>query len=203
MVFSSIEAFEALLCMKTQYYTATSLDGFIADSQHSLDWLFQFGEAGDSYPNFIGEVGAIAMGATTYQWILTHQINQDADRPQAWLYEQPTWVFTSRILPTIKGADIRFVKGDVLPVHQEMIAAAGNKNIWLVGGGDLVGQFYDRGLLDEVIVSIASVTLGSGAPLLPRTITTPPLRLLSAKVYGDAFAELRYEVPVRPDDTIA
>lgn len=189
--------------MKTQYYTATSLDGFIADSQHSLDWLFQFGEAGDSYPNFIGEVGAIAMGSTTYQWILTHQINEDADRPQAWLYEQPTWVFTSRILPTIKGADIRFVKGDVLPVHQEMIAAAGNKNIWLVGGGDLVGQFYDRGLLDELIVSIASVTLGSGAPLLPRTITTPPLRLLSAKVYGDAFAELRYEVPVRTDDTIA
>jgi dihydrofolate reductase len=195
--------FRPIFLMKTQYYTATSLDGFIADSQHSLDWLFQFGEAGDSYPNFIGEVGAIAMGATTYQWILTHQINQDADRPQAWLYEQPTWVFTSRILPTIKGADIRFVKGDVLPVHQEMIAAAGNKNIWLVGGGDLVGQFYDRGLLDEIIVSIASVTLGSGAPLLPRTITTPPLRLLSAKVYGDAFAELRYEVPVRTDDTIA
>jgi dihydrofolate reductase len=92
------------------------------------------------------------------------------------------------------------VKGDVLPVHQEMMAAAGNKNIWLVGGGDLVGQFYDRGLLDEVIVSIASVTLGSGAPLLPRRIVTPPLRLLSAKVYGEAFAELRYEVPVRADD---
>jgi len=189
--------------MKTQYYTAASLDGFIADSHNSLDWLFQFGEAGDSYPNFIREVGAIAMGATTYEWILTHQIDEGADRPQAWPYEQPAWVFTSRIMPAIEGADIRFVKGDVLPVHQEMMAAAGNKNIWLVGGGDLVGQFYDRGLLDEVIVSIASVTLGSGAPLLPRTIATPPLRLLSAKVYGDAFAQLRYEVPVRADDTTA
>jgi dihydrofolate reductase len=190
--------------MKTQYYTAASLDGFIADSHHSLDWLFQFGEVqGDSYPNFIREVGAIAMGATTYEWILTHQTEEGADRPQAWPYEQPAWVFTSRILPEIEGADIRFVKGDVLPVHQEMMAAAANKNIWLVGGGDLVGQFYDRGLLDEVIVSIASVTLGSGAPLLPRTIATPPLRLLSAKVYGDAFAELRYEVPVRADDTTA
>jgi dihydrofolate reductase len=189
--------------MKTQYYTSASLDGFIADSHHSLDWLFQFGEAGDSYPNFISEVGAIAMGATTYEWILTHPIDEGADRPPAWPYEQPAWVFTSRIMPAIEGADIRFVKGDVLPVHQEMMAAAGNKNIWLVGGGDLVGQFYDRGLLDEVIVSIASVTLGSGAPLLPRTIATPPLRLLSAKVHGDAFAELRYEVPVRADDTPA
>ena len=143
------------------------------------------------------------MGATTYEWILTHQMDEGADRPQAWPYEQPAWVFTSRTMPAIEGADIRFVKGDVLPVHQEMMAAAGNKNIWLVGGGDLVGQFYDHGLLDEVIVSIASVTLGSGAPLLPRTITTPPLRLLSAKVYGDAFAELRYEVPVRADETTA
>jgi dihydrofolate reductase len=189
--------------MKTQYYTATSLDGFIADSQNSLDWLFQFGEVqGDSYANFISEVGAIAMGSTTYEWLLNHQSNE-GDRPQAWPYEQPTWVFTSRIVPTIEGADIRFVKGDVRPVHQEMIVAAGNKNIWIVGGGDLVGQFYDRGLLDEIIVSIASVTLGSGAPLLPRTITKPPLRLLSAKVYGDAFAELRYEVPISTDDKSA
>lgn len=139
--------------MKTQYYTATSLDGFIADSHNSLDWLFQFGEVGgDSYSNFIREVGAIAMGSTTYEWILAHHTNEDAERPKEWPYEQPTWVFSSRILPPIDGADVRFVKGDVRPVHEEMLAAAGNKNIWLVGGGDLVGQFYDCGLLDEIIV---------------------------------------------------
>ncbi|MBD2105290.1 dihydrofolate reductase family protein [Leptolyngbya sp. FACHB-261] len=181
--------------MKTQYYTATSLDGFIADSQNSLDWLFQFGEPeSTSYPNFIREVGAIAMGSTTYEWILKHQINEGADHPQGWAYEQPVWVFTSRTLPAVKGADIKFVKGDVRPVHQEMMAAAGNKNVWIVGGGDLVGQFHDQGLLDEIIVQITSVTLGSGAPLLPRKIVTPPLKLLSATTYGNAFVELRYEV---------
>jgi dihydrofolate reductase len=181
--------------MKTQYYTATSLDGFIADSQNSLDWLFQFGEPeAGSYPNFIREVGAIAMGSTTYEWILNHPVDEASDHPKAWAYEQPTWVFTSRTLPAIEGADVRFVKGDVRPVHQEMITVVDNKNIWLVGGGDLVGQFHDQGLLDEVIVQIASVTLGSGAPLLPRKIVTPPLKLLSATVYGNAFAELRYEV---------
>jgi dihydrofolate reductase len=180
--------------MKTQYYTATSLDGFIADSENSLEWLFQFGEPEDgSYPDFIQEVGAIAMGSTTYEWILNHQ-SKGTERTPEWSYEQPTWVFTSRILPTIEGANIKFVEGDVRSVHQEMMAEAGNKNIWLVGGGDLVGQFYDRGLLDEVIVQIASVTLGSGAPLLPRKIATPPLKLLSAKVYGTAFVELHYEV---------
>ncbi len=184
--------------MKTQYYTATSLDGFIADSRNSLDWLFQFGEAeGGSYAEFIRGVGAIAMGSTTYEWILSHHINEGADHPRAWVYEQPTWVFTSRKLTAVEGADIRFVSGDVLPVHQQMQAAAGEKNIWLVGGGDLVGQFYDQGLLDEVIVTIASVTLGSGAPLLPRQIVTPPLVLVSATTYGSAFAELCYEVPHR------
>lgn len=182
--------------MKTQYYTATSLDGFIADSQNSLEWLFQFGDPEkSSYPNFIREVGSIAMGSTTYEWILKHQINEGADHPQAWAYEQPVWVFTSRTLPTIPGADVRFVRGDVRPVHQEMRAIAGNNNIWLVGGGDLVGQFHDQGLLDEIIVQITSVTLGSGASLLPRQIVTPPLKLISARVFGNAFVELHYEVP--------
>jgi dihydrofolate reductase len=97
----------------------------------------------------------------------------------------------------VKGADIRYVHGDVRPVHRQMVAAAGGKNIWIVGGGELAGQFYDRGLLDELIVQVASVTLGSGAPLLPRAITTPPLRLVSVTAYGETFAELRYEVPGR------
>jgi dihydrofolate reductase len=76
-----------------------------------------------------------------------------------------------------------------------MVEAAGGKNVWLVGGGELVGQFHDHGLLDELIVQIAAVTLGRGAPLLPRAIVTPPLRLLSVRAYGEAFAELRYAVP--------
>lgn len=95
------------------------------------------------------------------------------------------------------GADVRFVSGDVRPVHKQMAAEAEDKNVWLVGGGELVGQFYDHGLLDELIVTVASVTLGSGTPLLPRAITKPPLRLLSARTYGEAFAQLRYEVPHR------
>lgn len=186
--------------MKTQYYTAASLDGFIADAQNSLDWLFQFSETPEatSYSNFIRDVGAIAMGSTTYEWILDHPSAEAASeaggRPQTWMYQQPTWVFSSRSLPIVAGADIRFVQGDVRPVHQKMREAAGERNIWIVGGGDLVGQFYDRELLDEIIVQIASVTLGSGAPLLPRRIVTPPLKLLSANLYGDAFAELRYAV---------
>lgn len=182
--------------MKTQYYTASSLDGFIADPQNSLDWLFQFGDVEEtSYPEFIRDVGALAMGSTTYEWILEHNTRPDAADPQSWPYEQPVWVFTSRSLPEIEGADIRFVSGDVRPVHAEMAAAAEHQNIWIVGGGDLAGQFYDAGLLDEIIVQLAPVTLGSGAPLLPRSITRPALRLVSAQTFGPAFVELRYQLP--------
>lgn len=178
--------------MKTQYYTAASLDGFIATTDHSLEWLFPLGAVEDTgYGGFIAEVGALAMGASTYEWMLRHVVGAG----QPWPYTLPTWVFTHRTLPGVAGADIRFVQGDVRPVHAAMAAAAGGKNLWLVGGGELVGQFHDAGLLDELIVTIGSVTLGAGQPLLPRAITSPPLVLQSVQQIGPGFAELRYTVP--------
>jgi dihydrofolate reductase len=184
--------------MKTQYYTAASLDGFIATVDHSLEWLFQLGDINDtSYPQFILDVGALAMGSATYEWMLRHVVKPCTSSGAPWPYRQPAWVFTSRDLHRVPGADIRFVKGDVRPVHDEMRAAANGKNIWIVGGGELVGQFYDAGLLDELIVQVGSVTLGAGKPLLPRQIAFPPLRLTSARAIGPGFAELRYDVPAR------
>jgi dihydrofolate reductase len=180
--------------MKTQYYTASSLDGFIADPHDSLDWLFPLGDIAEtSYPAFIRQVGALAMGSATYEWMLRHVVG--AEPPQPWPYRQPTWVFTTRTLPTVPGADIRFARGDVRPMHQAMTAAASGKNVWIVGGGDLAGQFYDQGLLDELFVQVGSVTLGAGKPLLPRSITSPPLRLVAVRAVGTGFAELHYEVP--------
>lgn len=181
--------------MKTQYYTASSLDGYIATDDHSLEWLFPLGDINDTgYPDFIAGVGALAMGASTYLWMLRHVIRPGTDQAGAWPYTQPTWVFTHRVLPEVAGADIRFARGEVGPVHRQMALAAQGRNLWVVGGGDLAGQFHDAGLLDEVIVQVGSVTLGSGRPLLPRTITSPALRLVDARRIGPGFAELRYEV---------
>jgi dihydrofolate reductase len=183
-------------CVKTQYYTASSLDGFIAGPNDSLEWLFPLGDVAEtSYPSFIRDVGTLAMGSATYAWMLRHVVGPEAERPQAWPYQQPTWVFTSRTLPGVPGADIRFVSGDVRPVHRVMVEAAAGRNVWIVGGGELAGQFYDAGLLDEMFVQIGSVTLGAGKPLLPRSITNPPLRLLSVRAVGTGFAELHYQVP--------
>ena len=60
----------------TRYYTATTLDGFIADESHSLDWLFTRDQKPDglnNYSDFIADVGALAMGATTYEWVFDHE----------------------------------------------------------------------------------------------------------------------------------
>lgn len=154
---------------RTVYYTATSIDGFIADRDDSLEWLFACDHDADGpfgYADFARGIGALAMGATTYAWIRRHM----AGTGEAWAYEVPTWVFTHRAAEPIPGADIRVVSGDASAVHPQMVGAAGDRDVWVVGGGDLAGQFADAGLLDEVIASIAPVTLGAGAPLLPRRL---------------------------------
>jgi dihydrofolate reductase len=181
----------------TQYYTATSLDGFIADEKHSLDWLFTRRQDRDgplNYDAFIASVGALAMGSTTYEWILAHDSGDKESSDLRWPYDIPSWVFTHRELQPVPGADVRFTSASVAEVHAEMRAAAGDRNVWIVGGGDLAGQFADAGLLDEVLLYIAPVTLGAGAPLLPRRLE---LRL-DELAQNDEFATARYAVAGRP-----
>ncbi|MGJ4748784.1 dihydrofolate reductase family protein, partial [Leptospira sp. SA-E8] len=186
------------------YYTATSLDGYIATEDHSLEWLFQLGDPEQtSYPEFMAGIGALAMGSSTYEWLLRNHVKPGDPGGAPWPYTQPTWVFSTRELTRIPGADIRFVRGDVRPVHAEMAQAVGGKdggrNLWIVGGGELAGKFHDAGLLDELIVQVGSVTLGKGQPLLPRRIAFPPMKLLSVQQIGAGLAELRYELP-QPTD---
>ncbi len=176
---------------RTIFYTATSLDGFIADPDAALDWLFtrEQDPAGPlNYDAFIADVGAAVMGRTTYEWVLDHE-GPDA----AWPYSIPCWVFSNHDVPPIEG-DIRVVSGDVTEHHAAMVEAAGGKDVWVVGGGDLAAQFADHGLLDELIVYIAPVSLGAGAPLFPRR---QELRLTELAQNGE-FACARYAVVASP-----
>lgn len=182
---------------RTQYFTATSIDGFIADSDNSLDWLFEASSAGrgeDTFGSFFAEVGAMAMGATTYEWVLRHEHVLDVPHKwRDWYGPVPCWVFTHRDLPVIPGAEITFARGEVARVHADMAAAARDKNVWLVGGGELVGQFVDQGLLDEMHLQVAPVTLCAGAPLLPRRLQASDLMLASVERNGQ-FVHLVYHV---------
>jgi len=180
----------------TQYYTATTLDGFIADPDDSLEWLFSRKQEKDgplNYGDFITGVGALAMGSTTYEWLLDHEFADKDPSEWKWPYDVPTWVFTHRDLRRVPGAAVEFVQGGVGDVHRAMVEAAGDRNVWVVGGGDLVGQFADEGLLDEVIVYVAPVTLGAGKPLLPRRLELQ----LEELARNEDFACARYSVVPR------
>lgn len=171
----------------TQYYVAASIDGYIADPEGSLDWLFQFNDTagvGEHYREFLAGVGAIAMGATTYEFVL--------GEGGAWPYpDHRTWVFTHRDLPVPEGADVVLTSDDVADVHARMVEAAAGRNVWLVGGGALVGEFAERGLLDEIWLGVAPVVLGGGSPVLP-TRLPGTWELRDVTRFGDSFVELRY-----------
>lgn len=173
---------------RTIFYSACTLDGYLADDHDRLDWLFEqeLDEHGAmNYGAFITGVGAMAMGATTYEWIREHL----ATTRGTWEYTVPCWVFTHRDLPLIAN-DITLTHDPVAMIHTRMVEAAAEKNIWLVGGGDLACQFAEQGLLDQLMLSIAPVTLGSGRPLFPRPFDLS----LTAYDRNGAFLCAEYDV---------
>jgi dihydrofolate reductase len=180
---------------KTQYYTATSVDGYTADLDNSLSWLFDVDEGTDNpFGAFFSGVGAFAMGAATYEWVLKNDdIMAEPDNWHEMYGDVPCWVFTHRELPLVPNANIFMVSGDVRPVHEAMVVAAQGRNVWLAGGGDLVAEFSDAGLLDEIILAVAPVLLCDGTPLLPRPLTSRQLALTHVAQMG-AFAYLTYAV---------
>jgi dihydrofolate reductase len=181
------------------YNTATTLNGYLADEHDSLSWLFSVPgaeEAEGGMAEFMTRVGAFVMGATTYEWVLE---NDERDNPGAWAAAYgslPCFVVTHRDLERPAGGDVTFVEGPVSEWVDRAVEAAEGKDVWVVGGGDLVGQFDDAGRLDEVRVSIAPVVLPAGRPLLPRRIEADRLHLEEVHQTGQ-FAELVYRVSPR------
>lgn len=179
------------------YCTATSLDGYIADEAHSLSWLFSTpnheqdpgGRYGDTdtldFERFAEGVGAVVCGASTFEWVKNHA---DSEAPFVNPFGHPSWVVSHRPLDVPDG--VHLFSGDVADLYPRLAEAAGDKDVWIVGGGDLAGQFADAGLLDVVWVHVTPVTLGAGAPLLPRR-----LRLHREHVERDGqFTALRFRV---------
>lgn len=177
------------------YNTATSLNGFIADEDNSLEWLFAV-EAPDpaTQEQFMARVGVLIEGSTTYEWVLREE--NLLEHPEKWAEfygSRPTFVFTSRQLAVPEGADVRFINGPVSGALPSIIETAGGLDAWIVGGGELAGQFFDADSLDEIQLSVSPVALSGGASLLPRRIGSERLRLDGVTKVGQ-FAQLNYTV---------
>jgi dihydrofolate reductase len=191
--------------IKTQYYCAASLDGYIAEADDSLAWLFEYEGSfegagaepgpmaeGGAYERFYEGVGALISGATTYEFILDH-LAEDGD----WPYQgKPYWVLSSRDqrVPEGEEVDVRLADAGVGDLHDEIMSAAGGRNLWIVGGGDVASQFADHGLLDELLVTVVPVVLGSGKPLFGHRLPGGPMQLLGVRTFETGMVELRYEI---------
>ncbi|MCI9887497.1 dihydrofolate reductase [Micrococcales bacterium 31B] len=177
------------------YDSAVSLNGFIADEQHGLDWLFAVEGAEQPDPDlYPAGASVLVMGAHTYEWLLRHE--GVLEEPQKWLDmhgSKPSFVFTSRDLPRPAGADVRFVRGGVAQHLAAIREAAGDGDVWVMGGGDLAAQFADAGALDRLCLTLAPVTLAGGAPVFPRALDASVLQLVEARPAGP-FARLVYRV---------
>ncbi|MDQ4082014.1 MAG: dihydrofolate reductase family protein [Actinomycetota bacterium] len=166
-----------------QLYIAQSLDGYIADEEGGVGWLEAAGGGEDyGYDAFFRGVGALAMGASTYEQVVGWGV---------WPYaDVPTWVFTHRELSAPPDADVRFTDRRPSEVVGEMDEVAAG-NVWLVGGADLVRQWVDERVLDELSLFIVPLLLGGGVRLFGDTVRTE-VELVEAKTYGTGFVELRY-----------
>lgn len=183
------------------YYCAASLDGYIAEADDTLEWLLAYEgrELGEDvrsvpggYEDFYEGVGALVSGSVTYEFILGH-----LEGGMEWPYKgKPCWILSSRDLPVPKsdGIDVRIVSAPVADLYGEMLASAGERDLWIVGGGNVASQFADGGLLDEVHVTVVPVVLGVGKPLFERRLPGRPMRLIGVFPRGNGMVELRYEI---------
>jgi dihydrofolate reductase len=181
-----------------RYYAAATLDGYIAESDDTLDWLlsyegeFQGAESDEGqggYESFYDGIGALVMGSVTYEWVLAHV--------KGWPYAgKPTWVLSTRDLerPDGEDVDVRVVDAQAPELIDEMRSAAGERDIWIVGGGNVASQFAEHGLLDRVEVTVVPVVLGEGKPLFDRRLPGGSMQLLGARTFSSGLVGLTYEV---------
>ena len=191
----------------TVYYCASSLDGYIAEADDSLDWLLDYQgtfepeaaepgpmSEGGGYEVFYEGVRALVMGSATYEWVLDHL---DVAGGGQWPYRgKPCWVLSSRELrlPDGEGVDARVVDASVGELYGEMAAAAGDGVLWVVGGGGVASQFAEEGRLDEVHVTVVPVVLGAGKRLFERRLRSGSMQLTGTRTFKNGMVELRYEI---------
>lgn len=176
-------------------HMATSLDGFVARRDGSVDWL----ETADEFPGgetltpeamaaFLASIDCYVMGSRTYETALRFEA-----QGAGWAYgDRPTFVLTTRELPRTR-ANVEFFAGDLAVLLDERLRPR-FRNIWVAGGGAVAGECLRRGLADVVSCSIVPVVIGDGIPFFDRLDRDVMLHLAETKAYANGMVELRYEV---------
>ncbi len=162
-------------------YIATSLDNYIARENGDIDWLFSDDDYG--YSDFIENVDTVLMGRKTYQQVLSFG---------AYPYEGLQGYVYTRQLP-VKDDNVEYISGDAIR-HAQALKQQPGQNIWLVGGAVLIKEFFDRNLIDEVILSVHPILLSRGIRLFHAMNKEVNLTLKWIKPYPSGLVQISYVV---------
>lgn len=168
------------------YYVASSLDGYIATADGSVDWLSRFQVAGEDHGagKLQASVDALLLGSGTYEFAL--KLGQWPSP------DTPSWVFTRRKLRVLHPS-ITLTSRTPRQVI-ELLMSRGTRRAWLMGGGKLAASFHADGLISRYIISVFPVLLGSGIPLIAsHSSPLDALRLIKAKPFKSGIVQLTYD----------
>ena len=174
-------------------YIATSADGYIARPDGDVEWLNRRPHTQDyGMREFYQSIDTILFGRKTYDWALAYQ-KKTGSKASIFDKNVTNYIF-SRSAPKTVASGVQFASEPVKAFAQRLRAAPG-KNIWMMGGGDLIASFLDEGEIDEFDIHVIPTFIGEGIPLIAPRHRDVPLQLLSVEKYPDSAVRLRYEVP--------
>ncbi len=173
---------------RVRFYVATSLDGFIADREGSVEWLAPYDARLYGYDRFLAEVGALVMGRRTYEMI--RAVGEE------WPYAgKPVFVLTSRLLGDVPPGVVTTTRGIRAALQQARDTT--RHDIWIVGGAVSMQSALEEGLIDMIEIFLVPVLLGAGLNLLNDLSRRPTLIFDGIEAFPDGVVKLRYLVPRR------
>ena len=168
-------------------HIATSADGYIARPDGDLEWLTSRPAPAGFYGMnaFMRSIDTTVVGRKTFEMSLRMGAKFDSKNPHI--------VFSRQAPPADAPAGVEFVS-DAIGSFVSRLREQPGKDIWLMGGGELIASFLDEHAIDEFVISVTPVFIGDGVPLIARRHRHVPLELQSAERFEDGAVQLRYRV---------
>jgi dihydrofolate reductase len=172
-------------------HIAASVDGYIARPDGNIDWLTDRPAPKGFYgmPTFMRSIDAKIIGRKTFDLSVKMGAPFSA--------KSVHYVFSRQPPPPSVPAGVRFVTQPIGAFAKQLRAQPG-KNIWMMGGGEIIASFLDEGAIDEFIISVIPTFIGDGIPLIAPRHRDVPLRLRSTKAFPDGVVQLHYDVDPKP-----
>jgi len=173
-------------------YLATSADGFIARPDGSVDWLDRPRPRGNyGMGGFLRSIDTILWGRKTYE----QAVGFSGGSGDLGFGRVKHYVFSGHP-PARDPAGVEFVRQPITAFARRLRARPG-KNIWMMGGGGLIGSFLDAGEIDQFSIHVVPTFIGEGIPLLAPRHRHVPLTVVSVRKFPDGVVHLKYRVPRR------